>query len=75
MRSDRIRVLVVDDSALMRRMISDIIESNPRFVVVGTARDGLDASEKVEDLQPDVITMDVEISVVVAGKNRKPGTS
>lgn len=61
MRSDRIRVLVVDDSALMRRMISDIIESNSRLVVVGTARDGLDAIRKVEDLQPDVITMDIEM--------------
>ncbi len=64
MRSDRIRVLVVDDSALMRRMISDIIESNPRFVVVGTARDGFDAIEKVEELQPDVITMDVEMPIM-----------
>ena len=61
MSDDRIRVLVVDDSALMRRMISDIIESNPRFVVVGTARDGVDAIDKVEDLQPHVITMDVEM--------------
>ncbi len=56
-----IRVLVVDDSALMRRMISDMVSSSPDFVVVGTARDGGEAIEKVSRLKPDVVTLDVEM--------------
>ncbi|NOZ59014.1 MAG: chemotaxis response regulator protein-glutamate methylesterase [Euryarchaeota archaeon] len=56
-----IRVLVVDDSALMRRMISDMINSSPDCVVVDTARDGGEAIEKVNRLKPDVVTLDVEM--------------
>ncbi len=56
-----IRVLVVDDSALMRRMISEMLRSDPEVEVIGTARDGIDAVEKTEKLMPDVITMDVEM--------------
>jgi two-component system, chemotaxis family, protein-glutamate methylesterase/glutaminase len=57
----KIRVLVVDDSALMRRVICNILEEDPNFCVVGTAVDGLDAIEKLHALQPDVLTMDVEM--------------
>jgi two-component system, chemotaxis family, protein-glutamate methylesterase/glutaminase len=67
-RSSRIRgerpphtVLVVDDSAFMRRVISDILSSTPEFRVVGTARDGNDALRKVHQLDPDLVTMDVEM--------------
>lgn len=56
-----IRVLVVDDSAFMRKAISDIIDQQPDMETVGTARDGLDALEKVALLHPDVITLDVEM--------------
>ena len=59
-----IRVLVVDDSALMRRMISDMIESAPGCTVVGTARDGREAVDRVQALRPDVVTMDVEMPVM-----------
>ena len=56
-----IKVLVVDDSPLMRRMISDMLNSALNIRVVGTARDGMDAVEKTEKLRPDVVTMDLEM--------------
>lgn len=57
-------VLVVDDSAFMRRVISDILGSTDEFRVVGTARDGDDALRKVHQLDPDLVTMDVEMPVL-----------
>ncbi len=57
----RIRVLVVDDSAVLRELLADIIESDPQFTVVAKARDGYDALEKVESHEPDVVTLDVEM--------------
>jgi two-component system, chemotaxis family, protein-glutamate methylesterase/glutaminase len=54
-------VLVVDDSAFMRRLIADVVSGAPDFRVVGTARDGLDALRKVHELDPDVVTLDVEM--------------
>src|SRR5215207_9017977 len=62
--TERIRphtVLVVDDSAFMRRVISDILSSTDEFRVIGTARDGNDALKKVHQLDPDLVTMDVEM--------------
>jgi two-component system chemotaxis response regulator CheB len=56
-----IRVLVVDDSAFMRKVISDIINNDPNMTVIGTARDGRDALKKIQELNPDVVTMDVEM--------------
>ncbi|NLB88230.1 MAG: chemotaxis-specific protein-glutamate methyltransferase CheB, partial [Syntrophomonadaceae bacterium] len=55
------RVLVVDDSAFMRKVISDIINNDPELEVVGRARDGLDAIKKIKELKPDVVTMDIEM--------------
>lgn len=60
-RGGKIRVLVVDDSALMRQFISDILRSDPRIEVVGTARDGRDALKQIETLKPNLVTMDVEM--------------
>ncbi|HET7231032.1 MAG TPA: chemotaxis response regulator protein-glutamate methylesterase [Longimicrobium sp.] len=54
-------VLVVDDSAFMRRVITDILSSTSEFRVIGTARDGNDALRKVHQLDPDLVTMDVEM--------------
>lgn len=56
-----VRVLVVDDSAFMRKAISMMIEDDPDIEVVGTARDGIDAIEKVKSLNPDLVTLDVEM--------------
>lgn len=55
------RVLVVDDSAFMRKIISEMIASDPAFKVVGTARDGIDGVEKALELKPDLITLDIEM--------------
>ena len=57
----RVRVLVVDDSALMRKLLGDILSSDPRIEVVGTAFDGQDGLEKIVALSPDVVTLDVEM--------------
>ncbi|MHC4895007.1 MAG: chemotaxis-specific protein-glutamate methyltransferase CheB, partial [Planctomycetota bacterium] len=56
-----IKVLVVDDSMVIRRVLSKIIESDRAFELVGTAKDGEDAVEKIQSLEPDVVTMDVEM--------------
>jgi two-component system, chemotaxis family, protein-glutamate methylesterase/glutaminase len=57
----RIRVLVVDDSALMRKLIPLILERDPDIEVVGTAMDGAFALRKIAELQPDVVTLDLEM--------------
>ncbi|MGJ8455419.1 protein-glutamate methylesterase/protein-glutamine glutaminase [Pseudothermotoga sp. U03pept] len=57
----KIAVLVVDDSALMRKTLKTLIESDPSLEVIDTARDGEDAVEKARRLHPDVITMDVNM--------------
>ena len=54
-------VLVVDDSAFMRRLISQILEGSGEFHVVGTARNGFDALQKVHALDPELVTMDVDM--------------
>jgi two-component system, chemotaxis family, protein-glutamate methylesterase/glutaminase len=59
--SERIRVLVVDDSALMRKLIPRILSRDPDIEVVGTAMDGAFALKKIEELHPDVVTLDLEM--------------
>ncbi len=54
-------VLVVDDSAFMRRLIAQIVEASPDFRVVGTARNGLDALRQIHALDPQIVTLDVEM--------------
>ena len=57
----KIRVLIVDDSALIRKMLSEIFNSSTDIEVVGTAPDPLIAREKIKQLKPDVITLDIEM--------------
>ena len=57
----KIGVLVCDDSALMRRSLTKIIEMDSELAVVGTARDGEDAIIKARELRPDVVTMDINM--------------
>ncbi len=57
----KIRVLVVDDSAFMRKALSMMLESDPNIEVIGTARDGEEGIEKVRSLKPDLVTMDIEM--------------
>ncbi len=58
------RVLVVDDSAVMRRIITDIVQSEGDMIVAGTARNGLEAIAKCKEIHPDVVTMDIEMPVM-----------
>jgi len=59
--TSKIRVLVVDDSALVRQVLTEILGTDPRFEVVGTAQDPYIAREKIKQLDPDVLTLDVEM--------------
>lgn len=54
-------MLVVDDSAFLRPVISDLVASFPEFTVIGTARDGEDALAKIHALDPDLVTLDIEM--------------
>lgn len=59
--SKKHKLLIVDDSAFMRKMISDFFKDHPTIEVIDTARNGKDAIEKIQQLKPDVVTMDVEM--------------
>jgi two-component system chemotaxis response regulator CheB len=58
------KVLVVDDSAFMRKIISDLIMEDTQFEVIGTAKNGREAVEKIRELRPDVVTMDVAMPIM-----------
>ncbi|TSB46428.1 protein-glutamate methylesterase/protein-glutamine glutaminase [Alkalicoccobacillus porphyridii] len=60
----QIRVLIVDDSAFMRKVMTDILQKDPSIEVIGIARNGMDAVKKNQLLQPDVITLDVEMPLL-----------
>ena len=55
------RVLIVDDSAFMRKVLEEIIRSDPKMEVVGQAKDGREALAMAASLQPDVMTMDINM--------------
>lgn len=59
-----IRVLVVEDSAVMSEFLSNILNSDPALRVIGRARDGMEALQAVRSLKPDVVTMDITMPVM-----------
>jgi two-component system chemotaxis response regulator CheB len=64
MNEEKIRVLIVDDSALMRRILQNVLSQDPDIEVVGIARDGIEALKRAQDLKPDVITLDIEMPLM-----------
>ncbi len=63
-RSEKIRVMIVDDSSLMREAIRSIIENDGKFEVIALATDGKEAVEKAKTLKPDIITMDLKMPMM-----------
>lgn len=61
---EKIKVLVVDDASVMRRAVAGILSSDPMIEVVGTAENGLSGLEKVKELKPDVVTLDMDMPVM-----------
>lgn len=57
----KIRVLIVDDSALVRKLLRDVISGDPEMQVVGTASNGVEAIQMIAKLEPDVVTMDIHM--------------
>lgn len=78
--SQKIKVLVVEDSSLVRKIITDILSRDPEIEVVGTANNGITAIFRNDQLNPDVITMDIEMPIMdglealrhIIKKNPKP---
>ncbi len=62
--AEPIRLLIVDDSPFMRRAISSLMDGEEGIKVVGTAKDGQDAIRQINDLKPDIATMDIEMPVM-----------
>lgn len=61
---NRPRVLVVDDSAFMRKLISELVESTNEFAVAGVAKNGAECLQKVRDERPDIVTLDIAMPVM-----------
>jgi len=59
--SQKVRVLIVDDSALVRQLLAKGLAMDPEIEVVGTASDPYAARDKIVQLKPDVLTLDVEM--------------
>ena len=62
--NNKIKVLVVDDAAFMVKAVTEMLSSDPQIEVMGVARNGQEAREKIAELKPDVITLDVDMPVM-----------
>ncbi|MDM8544376.1 chemotaxis protein CheB [Desulfococcaceae bacterium HSG9] len=60
----KIKAIVVDDAAFMRHAITNILETDPLIQVIGTAENGIEGLEKIKQLHPDVITLDIDMPVM-----------
>ena len=60
----KVKVLIVDDSAFMRKLISELLAEDNRVEIIGTARNGRDVIDKIKSLKPDVVTLDVEMPIM-----------
>lgn len=60
----KIKVLVVDDTAFMRKEVTRILEADPDIAVVGAARNGLEALEEIRRMNPDVVTLDIDMPIM-----------
>jgi two-component system chemotaxis response regulator CheB len=60
----KVRVMVVDDSAAIRRLLRSLLETDPGLTVVGTAANGQSALDQIPELKPDVVTLDIEMPVM-----------
>lgn len=58
------KVLVIDDASFMTKAISEILETDPDIEVIGTAKNGLEGLEKIKELRPDVVTLDMDMPVM-----------
>ena len=56
-----VRILVVDDSAVIRRVLSEMLASDPEIVVAGTAGNGIQALTRIPETKPDLVTLDIEM--------------
>jgi two-component system chemotaxis response regulator CheB len=63
-RSGKPRVLVIDDSAFMRKLITEMVQSSDEFTVVGSAQNGEDGLREIRALDPDIVTLDIEMPVM-----------
>jgi two-component system chemotaxis response regulator CheB len=61
---EKIKVLIVDDAAFMRKAVSELLSSDDQVEVVGTANDGLEGLEMIKALKPDVVTLDIDMPVM-----------
>jgi two-component system chemotaxis response regulator CheB len=64
MTNNTIKVLVVDDTAFMRKAIPQILETDPGIKVVDSAKNGLEALNKIQQIHPDVVTLDIDMPVM-----------
>lgn len=62
--TNKIKVLIVDDASFMVKALRGILEPDPEIEIVGTAKNGKDALEKIKQLQPDVVTLDVDMPIM-----------